>query len=193
MQEQNENFVAGNCALKALQAHYEDIEELVNFKKRYSVENVYCAQIIMRNFSDNEHSILVDGGSRQGIVPDMVAVYKNCLVGRVTHVYPYYSKVLLMSDAGCKVAAYCRSSKIRGIHEGMYNKECSLLQFVSHLHEVKKDDVVLSSGEGLVFPQGFGLGKVQACEPNGLYHKITVVPLINVDALHYCYLIKKGE
>ena len=68
----------------------------------------------------------------------MIAVFKDCLVGRVVEVYPYYSKVILITDPTCKVAAICTSTNVKGIHEGMLSLTTTKLSFVNHLEEVKK-------------------------------------------------------
>lgn len=193
LQEQNENLLAENIELQALHEYFEKTKELIKFREKYAVQDTSLAHIIMKQFSEYEQSFLVDCGSMHGISVDMVAVYKNCLVGRVTHVYPYYSKVILITDPGCKVAAYCRNSKARGIHEGCNKKKETLLQFVSHLHQLKENDLVISSGEGLIFPQGFCLGRIHSFEPEGLYYKIFIKPMLKFKDIEFCYLIKKGE
>lgn len=194
LQEKNSTLLAENVALQATAEYHEATQELIKFKAQYTVESpAILTQIIMKQFSDHEHFFLVDCGSSHGITVDMVAVYKNCLVGRVTHVYPLHSRVSLITDVGCKVAAYCRASKSRGILEGRNDKDHTLLQFVSHLHQLKEQDFVISSGEGLIFPQGFGLGRIDSYSLDGLQYIINVKPLLNFDELAYCYLIKKGQ
>jgi cell shape-determining protein MreC len=64
---------------------------------------------------------------------------------------------------------------------------------VSHLASVKEAEMVVSSGEGLVFPQGFALGRIKMIEPDGLYTKIEIEPLIDLLTIDYCMLMKKGE
>lgn len=193
LQEYNANLLAENIALHSLHEHAEKIQELVKFREKYTVQNAYLTQVVMKQFSEHEHSFLVDNGSNHGISIDMVAVYKNCLVGRVSEVYPYYSKVILITDPECKVAAYCRNSKARGIHEGCNKKKQTMLQFVSHLHHLKENDFVVSSGEGLVFPQGFCLGRIKFFKSDGLYYKILIKPMLKFNELEFCYLIKKNQ
>lgn len=190
LKEQNESLIAENITILSSQLFFDNTKELVRFKERYDVSKASLAHIIMKQFTSYEHSFLVDCGTVHGIEVDMVAVYKNCLVGRVEQVYPYYSKVRLISDSACKVAAYCRLSHARGIHEGC-NDHYSSLQFVSHLAQLKPNDIIISSGEGLIFPQGFGIGRIDSFESDGLYYKIRVKPLLKLDELDYCYLIKK--
>lgn len=193
LKEQNANLLAENIKLNTIHENLEKTEELIRFREKYALKDASLAQIIMKQFSECEHSFLVDCGSMHGISVDMVAVYKNCLVGRVSHVYPYYSKVILITDSDCKVAAYCHLSKARGIHEGCNKKRQTMLQFVSHLHELKENDLVISSGEGLIFPQGFCLGRIQSFVSEGLYYKILIKPMLQFNELEFCYLIKKGQ
>ena len=173
--------------------HYDhDIKELADFKKRYEESHGHIAQILMKHFSDQSHFFLIDIGTRQGIKPDMVAVYKNCLIGKVAEVYPFYSKVVLITDKTCKVAAYCAQTHASGIHEGSNQSEQTMLNHVSHLSVMKEGDLILSSGEGLIFPQGFALGNVMSCKPNGLLYTVHVEPLVDMHALAYCLIIQKG-
>ncbi len=192
LREENSSLLAENVSLHASGHFLENIQELISFKKRYEVQKSLLAQVILKEFSPHEHSLLVDCGSLHGAEVDMVAVYKSCLIGRVEFVYPYYSKVRLITDSCCKVAAYCRSSKARGIHEGS-NQHYSNLQFVSHLSQLSVNEILISSGEGLIFPQGFGIGRIASFEHDGLYYKIIVKPLLKLEELEYCYLIKKGQ
>lgn len=192
LQEDNSALQSEIIQLQASKNFVENTHELITFKKRYEVQKSILAHVILKQFSDAEHSLLVDRGSQHGCEVDMVAVYKSCLLGRVECVYPFYSKIRLITDKCCKVAAYCRSSKARGIHEGC-NSSYSSLQFVSHLSQVTPHDILISSGEGLLFPQGFGIGRIDSFQQQGLYYAISVKPLLKFEELEYCYLIKKGQ
>jgi len=168
-----------------------DIKELVDYKKRYQTDHALLAQIIQKTSTPQEHSIMINAGSRKGVSIDMVAVFKNKLVGRVTQVFPCYSKVVLVTDQRCKVAAFCSKTKSTGIFEGANSKNAQLTH-VSHLVTVQVGDNVLSSGEGLVFPHGFSLGTVEHAQPNGLSYDIEIKPSISLADMSYCYVIDKA-
>lgn len=171
--------------------HYmRGIEELLAFKRRYELHRAHCVQILSKTISEQSHTLLIDAGSLRGIQVDMIALYNNVLLGRVIEVYPDYSKVVLVSDRGCKVAAYCCATGANGIHEGC-NGTTTLLSKVSHLEKVDEQDLVISSGEGLIFPQGFALGRITSREKHELFYTITVCPLIDIAKLSYCMIISK--
>ncbi len=192
LRTEKEILLADNIKLQSTLAHHKDIDELIQFNKRYA-DKGHVAQILLKHLSSREHFLLVEGGFDQGIDKDMVATYKNNLIGRVVEVYPWYSKVQLITDASCQVAAYCTRTRAQGIHKGMYNENESLLDYVSHLERIGVDDLVVSSGEGLVFPQGFALGKVISCVADDLYQQVKIKPTIDFRAIKYCLLLKKSK
>lgn len=188
-------LLAENITLCASALYMQDIEELREFKERYADENVVIAHVLLRQFSGNGHYFLVDAGADRGIESNMVVVYKNCLVGRVSSVYAHYSKVVLITDQMSKIPARCVETRAQGIHEGRNALEETTLTFMSHLVTLAKDDLVLSSGDGLVFPQGFGLGYVRsfALDTLGFTYEVTVEPLLDFKTLRYCCIMHKNS
>lgn len=191
VQTERDAVLLQNIELNALVDYNQQITELVDFKKRYLTDNAFIAHVVAKHFSEQSHYFLIDAGERKGIRPDMVAVYNNCLVGKVIEVYPWYSKVLLITDKNCKVAAMCSSSKVNGIYEGMNDLATGNLNHVSHLATLSYDDLLLSNGEGLIFPKGFGLGKIKSYQVHGLFYNVVVEPLVDLRTINYCALIER--
>ncbi len=191
LQQEKESLLTTIIRLQAGKTYMDDIQELVAFKKRYSAPGV-LAQVIMRTISDQSHFFIIDAGADKGIKADMVVVYKDHVVGRIVAVYPWYSKVILITDRACKVSAYCVTTKAGGILVGMNNKNDMQLTRVSHLCPVLEDDLIVTSGDGLVFPRGFALAKVRVSHMDGLFYTVIAEPLIDIHALHYCYVLHKG-
>lgn len=190
LRAEHDTLVAENTRLQSTLAQHKNIDELVQFNKRYA-DKGHIAQILLKHQSSREHFFLVDGGLDQGIAKDMVAIYKNSLIGRVVEVYPWYSKVQLITDASCQVAAYCTRTRAQGIHKGTYRDRESMLDYVSHLERLQADDLVVSSGEGLIFPQGFALGKITSYVTGDLYQQVKIQPIIDFRSIKYCILLAK--
>lgn len=193
LQSDLEDVRAENARLRALIHYEQQTKELRAFDARYAYEDATLASVLSRHISDQAHHFFVAAGSRQGVERDMVAVYKNSLIGRVVQVYPWYSKVVLITDASCKIAAYCADTGATGIHHGANNLEQTTLNRVTHLDAVQEGDLVISSGQGLVFPQGFALGTIQSSTINGLFYDVHVAPLHDINMIAYCHILKKGE
>ncbi|OQA35634.1 MAG: Cell shape-determining protein MreC precursor [Candidatus Dependentiae bacterium ADurb.Bin331] len=193
LQNEREELVARSVMLESSLRFVNDVQPLIEFQKRYTPHNAQMVQIILHHFGDDEHFVLIDAGSRKGVAPGMVALYQNNLIGRVDQVFPFYSKVALITDRRCKVAVWCGSGQARGIYEGMNRHDVGALAHMSHLQEVKLNDFVISSGEGTVFPHGFALGKVVFCACDGVYQNVKIEPLLDLRKLDYCLLVQKGQ
>ena len=187
---ERDNALQENIELNALLDYHCNIDELTDFKKRYE-NKILITQILTKQFSEQAHYFLIDAGSRKSVKPDMVAIYNNCLVGRVVEVYPLYSKVILITDKTCKVAASCAKTRACGIYNGINDLTTGSLTKVSHLDHLTYEDLLLSSGEGLIFPKGFALGKIRSYRTDGLFYTITTEPLIDMRAIQYCQIIER--
>lgn len=187
-----DDLLAEVIELRAQLSYMQDIKELSEFKQRYHLEQAHIAQVLVHQLSEREHSLSINIGSQRGIEPGMAVVHNNCLIGKVCQVYPWYSKVVLITDRTCKVAALCAKTKAQGITAGKNSENNLNLKYVSHLAQIEQNDLVLSSGEGMVFPQGFALGKVSDIQQDGLYQRVAVAPICDVREIRYCMVLPKG-
>lgn len=174
--------------LESMSCFDRESRELRNFSKRYRLTNAICAQVIQKQFSPEAHYFLINAGELQGIKVDMVAFYEHHLVGRVSEVYPAYSKILLFTDRTSRVAAICTRTGARGIVEGVNDSAKVMLDFVSHFELLNEGDLVTTYGVGLVFPRGLALGEVAQIAPAGVLKKIAVKPLIELQDLSFCLI-----
>lgn len=197
LQQEREELLKENIELTGMREVWQNIQELVDFKKRYATDTCITANVILKNFSPQSHFFLIDAGSRRGITKDMVAVYKNCLIGRITEIYPFYSRVTLITDPECKVAALCPASQDQGIHQGCGELTKTHLTYVfdpdaNAEKRLKKGELVLSSGEGLVFPKGFGLGRIDRVDRENFHCLVTLEPLVDLKNITCCSVVSKG-
>ena len=193
VQAERDELMAESIELRSKLRYQEDIKELNDSQNPFADAVVCNAQIIAKNFSPDSHYLLLDAGEAKGVTKDMVVIYKQCLVGKVSEVYPWYCKVIPITDRTCKVAVLGAAQKTTGIHEGKNNLTATQLNYVSHLEPVEIGDYLISSGEGLVFPRGLGVGQIATCTQDGLYHVIEVKPLVDLQAITYCTIIQRGK
>lgn len=166
-------------------------QELVAARATYNYpENSILAQVIFSQYNPAEHTLLVDKGSLDGITPSTIAVYHHALIGRVIEVYPRYAKIAALTDVRCSVPALDTATGARGIVQGSGTANLHF-NYVDHLEHVHEGDLVISSGQGILFPQGFGIGTICSCKSDSLYHTIHLKPLIECADISYCYLIQK--
>jgi rod shape-determining protein MreC len=188
LEKKRESLLHALVQLKSIMEYTKKSEELCEFKQRYALENAILSKILVKNFSAHEHSITVNRGSRDGVEKNMAAIYKFQLVGRVSQVFPCYCKVMLITDHRSKISSYANTSNTKGIVEGNNVINTCRLRYISHLKALHKEDLVFSSGQGLVFPEGFCLGKITNLKTEGLCHEVVVQPLVDFTTLEMCHL-----
>ncbi len=188
LQDRNEDLQAQVIALQSTLQFALDSQEVRDYKEKYNYASVKLVQVLMRSFDDVGHFFWINAGSRDGVSCNMIALYKNNIVGRVIHVDPLYSKVALITDKRCKIAATCLQTKVVGIYEGHNNFEPTL-EFVPHYESIEIGDTVLATGDGLLYPQGFVIGKVRSFQIHDVAYKVFVEPFIDLAKIEFVYLV----
>lgn len=195
LKETYETVLTENIKLRAMLHHEALSKDLRDFQARYHLEDKLLAKILIKNITDEEHYFLINKGRKHGVKQDMVAIYKFQVVGKITAVHAFYSKVLLITDQTCRVAAYASTTHAEGILRGQNNIAACKLIYVNHLLSVVTNDIIVASGQGFVFPEGFSLGQIVShhLPEKSLYHEIIVRPLINLQALNFVMLIDQAK
>ena len=104
-------------------------------------------------------SVLINVGSRDGIVDGWATMDGTGLVGRISGVGANTSRVILLTDATSRIPATIQPSGQRGILKGD-NAFDPMLSFVETPELVRPGDRVVSSGDGGVFPADLLVGQV---------------------------------
>jgi rod shape-determining protein MreC len=190
LQERDE-LRAQIIALQSSRYFMEQTAELRAFQQRYHFNTAVLSQIIMKHFSQEQHFCFIDKGAKHGICPDMVALYKNCLVGKVDEVFTTFSRITFITDKSCKIAAFCAQSGSKGIYQGVNSSQAAALTFINQLDTLYEGDLILSSGQGAIFPRGFGLARITSFKPEGLYYTVQASPLLDLTALDFCYVVAR--
>jgi rod shape-determining protein MreC len=173
------------CSFSAKTRYLED------FRARCGYKKARITSIVYRSCTPQEQYMLIDAGEYHGIRKGMIAVDGDVLLGKVTDVYVWYSKVVLITDALCHIAVTLPRSGAQGIYIGQNSTESACVIHVSHLDTVIQGDYVVSSGQGTVFPAGFVLGTVTSCSKGALFYEIAVTPLSPITAAHYCLILPR--
>lgn len=184
----NDDLQAKIISLESTLNFEQASQEIRDYAKIYDFSHQKLAQVLLRSFDDAGHFYWVDAGSNKGISCNMIAIYKNTIVGRVIHVDPLYSKIALITDKRCKITASCAHTKSVGIYEGNNNFE-PLFEFVPHYDALELDDLLISTGQGLVYPQGFAIGTIKSFYVQDVVYKVVVQPLVDLYKIDYVYLV----
>ena len=133
---------------------------------------------------------IIDKGSSDGVERFMPAVSASGLAGYVVEVYRYSSKILLLADPNSKVSVMTQRSRARGVVQGDGRGGC-LLKYVESTADVRKGDVLITSGNSKIYPEGLLVGRIEtlARRPGDLFQYAGVSPETNFKKLEEVAII----
>ncbi|MFQ5432101.1 MAG: rod shape-determining protein MreC [Nitrospinota bacterium] len=137
---------------------YRRVENLLSVDP-VTINNVRVATVVAWDSTNLAQTLVIDKGTKHKIANGMPVITHDGLVGRTVVTASNSSRVLMMTDARSAVDAFLQSSRVRCMIVGQ-NRKRALIRYLPIDADVKKGDVLISSGLGGVYPKGLRLGTV---------------------------------
>lgn len=126
----------------------------------------YVTGVVMADSgSPFRQSVLLNVGSRDGIVDGWAAMDGLGLVGRISGVGDRTARVVLLTDTSSRIPVTVQPSGQRALLIGD-NSAAPYVDFIEAPDRVRPGDRILTSGDGGVFPAGLLVGQL-AQDPGG--------------------------
>jgi len=173
------------------------LKKLLDYKNRLPYKTI-AARVISYDPSNWANTIIIDKGKKDGIYKlAPVVTYQDGregLVGRVIEVENNFASVLLLHDQNSMVGAQILRSKDKGVIEGDNYRFCKL-KFLPYDADVVKKDIVVTSGDGGIFPKGLFIGYVVrvGLKDRGLFRDVDILPFIKFSKLEEVLVIINKE
>ncbi len=186
-----ENLEMQNQLLREEALENKRLRELLSFKKKFA-HTMRPAEIIGRDPSSWFKTIIIDKGSKDGLVRDCGVVTPRGIVGRIIDVTEASAKVLLITDVNSAVDAVVKRNRARGIVEGFGENTCQL-SYVLNTEDVLLNDVLVSSGLNSIYPKGVSIGTVSRIVKNkqGFFQFVEIKPLVDFAKLNEVLVVLK--
>lgn len=149
--------------------------------------------VIARNTSSWYNTITIKGGADVGFTKGMPVINGDGLVGRIISVSEYTSEVLLILDKDGTVGVIVQPSRTPGVVEGKGDLGGHLqLNHVPYDANIQKNQTVISSGLGGIYPAGLLVGYISDIQTaaGGLMLEVTVTPFVDFDRLEEVMVLK---
>ncbi|MCK5214875.1 MAG: rod shape-determining protein MreC [Candidatus Omnitrophica bacterium] len=134
------------------------LEKLFNFK-RQSIYSSVASNVIGRDPSNWNATLIVDKGSEDGIEIGMPVMSAVGIVGKIAEVSAAGAKVVLISDPSFSVTALARRSREVGLVSGTLQGMCRM-KYLSAQADIKVGDEIITSKLSSTFPEGLLIGEV---------------------------------
>jgi len=199
LRREREELIKENAALKFELNRLKEVEqENLRLKAMlgYSQENpqfeLVVAKIITREPTNWYKTFTLNEGKSSGILRDMAVIDQKGLIGRVLNVSSLNAEVLMITDPRSSVAAVTYNGRVPGIIKGRaLSSELTMDNIPLNL-EVRTGEMVVTSGQGGVFPEGIPVGYVVSVtkDPSGLVQVAKVRPYADLDRLEEVFVLK---
>ncbi|MFH1552634.1 MAG: rod shape-determining protein MreC [Candidatus Omnitrophota bacterium] len=166
--------------LKELSSENERLRALLVFKERTRFDTI-SAEVIARNPNDWIGSFVIDKGSEDGIRKNSAVCSAKGLLGKVTEPEARTSSVILITHPGFKAGGIIKDTRINGIVVGS-GKGTARMLYIPIDAEVRKGEIVITSGFSRVFPKGITIGEIVSVgrSKTGLYKYAVIKPSANL-------------
>jgi rod shape-determining protein MreC len=176
-------------ALKEQVSENRRLDELSGF-----VNDIESPKLIARVIGTNPttwfRAVMIDKGRTGGVQRFFPALSSSGLAGFVIEVSRSSSKVLLLTDANSKVSVIVQRSRSRGVVQGNNAGGC-VLKYVEPTADIKKGDLLVTSGTSRIYPPGLPVGTIDELKnkPGSLFQWADVIPATDFGRLEEVALI----
>lgn len=146
-------------------------------------EQVLIAELLAINTAPYEHILVVNKGSNFGVHPQQPVLDANGVVGQVFRSMPLTSEIMLITDPNHAIPVQVNRNGLLTIAMGSGQLNRLNLPFLPSDADIKPGDLLITSGLGGTFPQGYPVAVVDefTSQPNKPFANITATPKSQLD------------
>lgn len=187
-----ENIILKDLYTKSLDTkkENENLKSMLNYVDNFKNEYKYTtSKIYLEPKNSIVNAVILNIGSKNNIKEgDLVLGINKNVIGRVVNVSDTKSKVLLLSDANSNIPARTVDTGEKFILSGTNSNFLEISHYNSKNPEIIDGDLVLTSGDSDIIPDGIPIGKIK--KENG---KIKVIMNENANTIFNVLVITKIE
>jgi len=135
-----------------------------------------AAEIVSVQLSSLRHRLLINRGAVNGVFKAQAVLDDRGLIGQTAHVGPWSAEVILITDPEHAVPVRIERTGLRTIAVGAGDATSLGLPYLPSNADIKSGDLLVTSGLGGVFPEGYPVAHVTEV------HRDAVQPLAQVRA-----------
>ena len=182
--EENERLRAEALLLEAqvqqsaaLQAQNVRLRALLNSSALLQ-DDVLVAELIGISPDPARQLVVLNKGSQDGVFVGQPLIDANGLMGQVVEASPNSSRVLLITDATHAIPVQVNRNGVRAIADGVGRLDRLELRHVASTEDIRVGDLLVSSGLGGRFPEGYPVATVSevVADPGQAFAQVRAKP-----------------
>lgn len=152
-------LMAQSQSLVSLEAENAHLRSLLGSMERKRSRRT-VAEILSVDSDPSQHLVTLNKGSREGVYAGQPVLDARGVLGQVVEVSALTSKVLLISDSHHAIPVKILRNGVRAIAKGTGITNQLMIEQLPHTVDIKSGDILITSGLGMRFPDGFPVGVI---------------------------------
>lgn len=178
--------------LRSLREENKNLRLLLDASQRLK-EKITLGELINVSIDPYNHRVLVGRGLTNGVYVGQTVIDDQGVIGQVTEVMPLNSSVMLITDPSHAMPVQVQRNGLRAFLHGTGNVSLLRVPFLNQNSDIIVGDVLLSSGLGGRFPNGYPVAIVQEVEviEDEAFVRISASPIAKLDRSNHVLLLSR--
>jgi rod shape-determining protein MreC len=142
------------------------------------------AEIVSVQMNSLRQRLLLNRGASNGVFKGQAVLDDKGLIGQTTHVGPWSAEVILITDPEHAVPVRIERTGLHTIAVGAGDASSLALPYLPGNADIKSGDLLVSSGLGGVFPEGYPVARVTEVRRDAVQPlaQVRAAPLAHVES-----------
>ncbi|GAW94428.1 MULTISPECIES: rod shape-determining protein MreC [Colwellia] len=178
--------------LSMVRQENERLRSLLSSPVRGEINKMF-AEIISVYSDPYSHQVVINRGTNDGVYEGQAVLDEKGIVGQILHVGASSSRVILITDISHAIPVRIQRNGLRLIASGSGQIDRLIHNFVPHSADVKVGDLLVTSGLGGKYPEGYPVARVVLVRADESREFATIYskPVAQIDRLRYMLLLSK--
>jgi rod shape-determining protein MreC len=173
-----------------LQQENDRLRSLLNSPVQDNTRKI-VAELMAVDNNPYSHQIVINKGAINSVFEGQPVLDNKGIVGQIMQVSSTNSRVLLIADVTHAIPVRVARNNVRLIASGSGSLDELLIQHVAHSSDLKIGDILLSSGLGNIFPEGYPVATIISIirDEGRPFSQVRATPIAQLDRLKYLLLL----
>lgn len=179
-----------NQRVASLQAENDRMRALLGASEELEAR-VLAAEILSLDPDPYTHQVVINRGKADGVTLGMPILDAGGVMGQVVQVEAYQSQVLLVADRNHAIPVQVNRNGVRAIAVGSGRLGELTLVHVPDTADIQEGDLLVTSGLGQRFPEGYPVGTVRSVsqDPAKDFANVSAIPSAALDRSRHVILL----
>lgn len=177
---------------RTLEEENRDLRALLDASERLK-EKITLAELMDVNLDRDNHRISIGKGLRDGVYIGQAVIDDKGVIGQVTEVMPLSSIIVLITDPSHALPVQVERNGLRTVVNGTGSVSLLRVPYLNQNAGIVVGDVLISSGMGGRFPNGYPVALVSDVKviEDEAFIRVTATPIAKLDRSNHVLLLSR--